>query len=200
MRSIQRPLVATGTAVLLAISFAACGDDGDGKAGDDASSEATETESGEPSASTGATDDASGATDGSEATEGATTGGADAAGAATTEQFCAGILDVVKVTAPVATSRPSEAEWAKIRKAYADLGEIGAPADIPADEKEGFEITIEAISSLSYAEAEKALAEAKGIPGVSAEDNAKAEAFYRWAGTACPELSGSGGSGGAPAE
>ena len=61
---------------------------------------------------------------------------------------------------------------------------------------QSLEITIEAISSLSYAEAEKALAEAKGIPGVSAEDNAKAEAFFVWAGTACPELS----SGGTPTE
>ncbi len=200
MRSIQRPLVAAGTAVLLALSLAACGDDGDGRSGDDASSEATETESGEPSSSSGTTDDASGATDGSEATDGPSAGGADAAGAPTTEEFCGGILDVVKVSAPVATSKPSEAEWGRIRKAYADLGEIGVPADIPADEKKGFEVTIEAITSLSYAEAEKALADAKGIPGVSADDNAKAEAFYLWAGKSCPELSAGSGGGGAPAE
>lgn len=201
MRSTKRPLVAAGTAVLLALSFAACGDDGDGadgKADDGSSSEATESGSPDPTATaegSGAESSATGGAGGAGGSDGAT----DGAGAATTEEFCGGVADIVEVSSAVTDSEPNEAEWGKIQDAYADLGEIGPPADIPAKERQGFQVAVEAITSLSYAEAEKAFGDAdgsSGIPGVSAEDNAKAEAFFVWAGTACPELS----SGGTPTE
>lgn len=206
MRSIKRPLVAAGTAVLLALSFAACGDDGGGgdDRGDDktgASSEATgssSTDGAEPGGTSGTSDDDDG-DDGAGGAGGATTGGGGSAGAATTEEFCAGIGDIVEVSSAVTDSEPNETEWVEIQEAYADLGEIGPPADIPAEERQGFQVAVESITSLSYAEAEKAFGDAdgsSGIPGVSAEDNAKAEAFFTWAGTACPELSG----GGTPSE
>ncbi|KRB78391.1 hypothetical protein ASE01_03700 [Nocardioides sp. Root190] len=187
MRSIKRPIVATSAAVLLALSFAACGD-GDDKASDDKSSESTPSDD----ASSDATDgtDASG-----EASTGAPTGGA---GDASTVEFCAEITNIIEVSGSVTGEQPNESEWKKIQEAYADLGEAGPPDDIPATEKQGFEIAVEAVTSLSYAEAEKAFGDADGsgdIPGVSPEDNDKAEKFFAWAGTACPELGG-----GAPAE
>lgn len=204
MRSTKRPLVAAGTAVLLALSFGACGDDGDGadgKADDGTSSEATESGSPDPTATAEGSGAESSATGGSGGAggSGGSDGATDGAGAATTEEFCGGVADIVEVSSAVTDSEPNEAEWGKIQDAYADLGEIGPPADIPAKERQGFQVAVESITSLSYAEAEKAFGDAdgsSGIPGVSAEDNAKAEAFFVWAGTACPELS----SGGTPTE
>lgn len=180
MRLIKRPLVATSAAVLLALSFAACGGDGDEKASDDKSSEATESsdassEAGDPSA---------------DASTGAPSG---AAGDASTVAFCEAISNIVTVSGAVTGEEPNEEEWTKIQEAYAELGEAGPPDDIPANEKQGFEIAVEAVTSLSFAEAEKAFGDEDGsddIPGVSPEDNAKAEAFFAWTATACPELSG----------
>lgn len=181
MRSIKRPLVATSAAFVLALSFAACGDDGgDGDDnGGDSSSEST--------------DASSDATEATDASSDAGTPGTDGATDASTAEFCAGITNIIAVSTSDTGEDPTEAEWTAIQEAYADLGEIGPPDDIPAAEKEGFEIVIEAITSLSYAEAEAAFGDEDGsddIPGVSPEDNAKAEAFFAWSGTACPELGG----------
>lgn len=182
MRSIKRPLVATTAALVLALSFAACGDDGgdgDDNASDDTSSESTDASADETEATDSGTDDGS---------DSGTTG-TDAS----TAEFCAGITNIITVSGAVTGEEPTEAEWTTIQEAYADLGEIGPPDDIPAEEKEGFDIAIEAITSLSYAEAEAAFGDEDGsddIPGVSPEENAKAEAFFAWAGTACPELGG----------
>lgn len=178
MRSIKRPLVATTAAFVLALSFAACGDDGgdgDDNASDDSSSQSTDASSDETEATDAGTPGTDGATD------------------ASTAEFCAGITNIITVSSTATGEEPTEAEWTAIQGAYADLGEIGPPDDIPAEEKEGFEIAIEAITSLSYAEAEAAFGDEDGsddIPGVSPEENAKAEAFFAWAGTACPELGG----------
>ena len=178
MRSLKRPLAATGAAVLLVLSLAACGDDGDEKSGDDKSTEATESTN----------DDAS-----SDATaaEESTSGTADAS----TEDFCGGVEDIVEVSGDLEGEEPNEAEWEEIQEAYADLGEIGPPDDIPAEEREGFDVVIEAITTLSYDDAKAAFGDedsSDDIPGVSPADNAKAEKFFAWAATACPDLAGGG--------
>lgn len=185
MSALRRPLATATAALLLALSLAACGGGDDDNEGSD---DPSQTESSASDDAGDATDDdATDATD-----DGDDSGEGDAPPAvAGNEEFCGGLEDIITATTAVQGEQPTEEEWEAIQEAYGDLGEIGAPADIGEREREGFEVIVEAVTELDYDEALKAFGDADGsdaIPGVSEEDNAKAEEFFVYASQACADL------------
>lgn len=183
MRSITRPLVAVAASTLLALSLAACGDGGEDKASDDASPS--------ESASSSATADASAsaeATSGGSASAGGSASLSPAPGA---EDLCAAITDIIKVVGKVQGPKITQAEWTEIQDAYGSLEDVDLPG-ASSQEEQGRDVAVDAITEMSYEDALKAFSgESKGtIPGVSAGDSAKAEAFFGWAGKQCPAAGG----------
>lgn len=178
MRLLARPLVVTATALLLALSLTGCGSDDDKASGDTTPSAA---------GSSGVTDGSVGAaTGGTAGTEGATPADPQPADS----ELCSALADIIEVVDPI-TGPPDEGQWDDIQGVYAALGEVDLPAGTPAREREGRDAAVEAITSLSWAEAEKVLAEDSGeVPGLTAEENAKAAEFFTWAGQQCPSVLG----------
>lgn len=177
MRSITRPLASAGAALFLVLALAACGDDGGDKNADDKASE-TESESTDASEPAG--------------TEGSSDPGAPSSTApldASTKEFCDGLKNIATTVGKVKGATPTEAEWTAIQESYEDLGDIGAPDGIGEREEDGFVVVIDAVTGLSYAEAKAEFGEAGGdtIPGVSEEDNKKANEFFTYANTACAD-------------
>ena len=113
---------------------------------------------------------------------------------ASKKDFCGGLKDAFTVTTSVKGDEPSESEWKKIQKSYGDLGDIGTPKGIGKDERTGFEVIVDAITGLDYKEAKKSFGNKDGsnsIPGVSKDDEKKAEKFFEYATTTCQsELAG----------
>ena len=184
MRSITRPLASAGAAVLLVLALAACGDDGGDKK--DADDKASETNSSQASESD--------PTEGSDPTAGSSDGTSDpgvpsesAPLDASTKEFCDGLKNIATTVGKVKGETPTEAEWKSIQESYADLGDIGAPDEATDRQEEGFDVVIDAVTDLSYEEAKAEFGEAGGdtIPGVSKEENKKANEFFTYASTAC---------------
>ncbi|MCX6398902.1 MAG: hypothetical protein NTX33_03085 [Propionibacteriales bacterium] len=175
MRPITRPLASAGAALFLVLALAACGDDGGDKNADD---KASDTESSQT-------------TDESDASDPAGTDGADPSSSATldasTKAFCDGLKDIATTVGKVKGATPTEAEWTAIQKSYEELGDIGAPDGIGDREEDGFDVVIDAVTGLSYKEAKAEFGDAGGdtIPGVSEEDNKKANEFFTYANTTC---------------
>lgn len=183
MRSITRPLAAVATSALLALSLAACGDGGDDKAGDGNSP--SESTSSSPTADASASDGVSSA---SSDAPSSTVSLSAAPGA---EDLCAAVTGIIKTAGSVTGPKISEAQWKEIQKSYGALDGVALPG-ANAQQKQGRDVAVDAITSMSYQDALKAFAgESKGeIPGVSAADSAKAEAFFAWAGKQCPTAAG----------
>lgn len=185
MRSITRPLATAAASTLLVLSLAACGDGGDDEAGDDRSPSASATTSASEDASASASVSAGGSASGS------ASGGASLSAAPGAEDLCASITDIIKVVGKVQGPKITEAEWEEIQDAYGSLEDVDLPG-ASKEEKEGRDIAVDAITSMSHQDALKAFSgESSGqIPGVSAADSSKAEAFFSWAGKQCPTAAG----------
>jgi hypothetical protein len=185
MRLIARPLAAAAAVALLGLGLTACGGD-DGKATDDGTPTTDASSEGTPA--TDGTDD--GTDDG---TAGAATDGADGSSAAPQpagSELCTALSDIIEVVDPI-KGPPDAAQWREIQDVYAALGEVDLPADIPQRQREGRDASVEAITSLSYAEAEKAFADDGGqVPGLTQDENEKAAEFFTWAGQQCPSVLG----------
>lgn len=179
MRPLARPLVVTATALLLGLSLTGCGSDDDKASGD-----ATPSAAG---SSSGATDGPVGAaTDDTAGTDGATAPSPLPADS----ELCTALADIIEVVDPI-TAAPDESQWAEIQDVYAALGEVDLPAGTPARDREGRDASVRAITSLSWAEAKRAFASDSGeVPGLTAEENAKAAEFFNWAGQQCPSVLG----------
>ncbi len=176
MRLLDRPLAATATALLLGLTLSGCGSDDD-KAPEDAGSPAAGSSS---AATDGSVDVATGSADGA----------TSAAPQPADSELCSALADIIEVVDPI-EGVPDEGQWDDIQDVYAALGEVDLPAGTPAREREGRDAAVEAVTSLSWAEAEKALAGDNGeVPGLTAEENAKAAAFFTWAGQQCPSVLG----------
>lgn len=178
-RPLAGPLVVTATALLLGLSLAGCGSDDDQA-------------SGEPTPS--AAESSSGATDGSAgaATDGTTgTGGAPPATPQPADsELCTALADIIEVVDPI-PGPPNESQWAEIQDVYAALGEVDLPAGTPARDREGRDASVRAITSLSWDEARNAFgSDSSQVPGLTAEENAKAAEFFTWAGQQCPSVLG----------
>lgn len=179
MRPLTRPLAATGAALLLGLALTGCGSDDD-KASGDATSSTAQSSSGPTDGSVGA------ATDTTASTEGATP--ADPLPA--DSELCTALADIIELVDPI-EGPPDESQWDDIQDVYAALGDAELPAGAPARQREGRDAAVRAITSLSWAEAEKAFgSNSEEVPGLTAEENAKAAEFFTWAGQQCPSVLG----------
>ncbi|MBM9458714.1 hypothetical protein JK386_02255 [Nocardioides sp. zg-536] len=109
---------------------------------------------------------------------------------ASAKDFCGSVQDVFDATIAVEGEEPTKKEWEKIQKAYEDLGETGTPKNIGEDEREGFEVVVDAITDLDYDEAKKSFGDEDGedgIPGVSKDDDKKADKFFEYLTTECSD-------------
>lgn len=174
MNRLTRTATALTAAAVLGFSLTACGEDEEPK-DDETSSESSE-----------ATDDA---TDGSEATDDATDTatdetdtGDDPSLPVAEGEFCE--VFVGSFEAIGTEEVPTEENWAAFQAELEKLDAIGIPDDAPEEAQEGFEIFIEALGDLDYDEVVESFDDEE-LPGVSPEDNAKAEAFTQWAFTEC---------------
>lgn len=180
MRLTARPFPAALAAALSGLVLAACGSD-DGNAAGDPTPSAPASSSASSSAATGGVGAAS---------DGATGDGAPATPQPADSELCSALSDIIEVVDPI-EGPPAEDQWDEIQDVYAALGEAELPADTPARQREGRDVAVRAITSLSYAEAEKAFGGDSGeVPGLSAEENAKAAEFFNWAGQQCPSVLG----------
>lgn len=113
--------------------------------------------------------------------------GSDASDAptdASEEDFCGVFEDAYK---PIieAGFEPSEDDWEKFQDAIEDLADVGTPEDMTDDEREGFEVFVEAVDEADYDDV-------KGDSdfGVSGDDEDKAEKFFAYVSETCPEAFG----------
>ena len=117
---------------------------------------------------------------------------------ASQKDFCAALADIFEVSSSIEGDEPTEGEWEKIQASYEDLGDVGTPDDIGEDERNGFEVVVDAITDLDYDEAKKSFGDEDGsdeIPGVSKDEEKDAEKFFTYASTTCAdELSPDSGS------
>ena len=179
-RPIARPLAIGVAAAVLGLSLTACGED-DPKATDGASESSAGSSSGASEGADGSDGAVGAATDG--ATDGATPQSADS-------ELCTALADIIEVVDPI-EDKPNRSQWAEIQDVYAALGEVELPADVSDRQREGRDASVKAITSLSWAEAEKAFDDASGqVPGLTAEQNQMAAEFFTWAGQQCPSVLG----------
>ncbi|KRB78392.1 hypothetical protein ASE01_03710 [Nocardioides sp. Root190] len=109
---------------------------------------------------------------------------------ASKKDFCGGLADVVAASTAISGEEPDEKEWTTIQEAYADLGDIGTPEGIGEAERNGFEVTVEAIEGLDYDEAKKSFGDEDGsdsIPGVSKDEEKDVDKFSAYATKNCEE-------------
>lgn len=175
MRPIARPLALAAAVVLSGWILTACGSDDDERAADP-------TPSGSSSATTPGGVGA--------ATDPATEGTPSAPPQSADSELCTALADVIEVVDPI-EGAPSEEQWDEIQEVYAALGEADLPAGTPTREREGRDAAVRAITSLSWAEAQEAFASnTEVVPGLTAEENAKATEFFTWSGQHCPSVLG----------
>lgn len=108
---------------------------------------------------------------------------------ASDKDFCGGITDIVAASS-VEGDEPTEEEWEKIQESYADLGDIGTPEGIGDEERNGFEVAVDAITDLDFDDAKKAFGDEDGedtIPGVSKDDEKDVETFFDYAQETCAD-------------
>ncbi len=182
MRLTARPLAAAAAVAVLGLVLTACGSD-DGGAGADPTPSV-------PDSSSEATDGGLGAATDGVPTDGATGDSTPATPQSADSALCSALSDIIEVVDPI-EGPPAEDQWDEIQDAYAALGEAELPAGTPARQREGRDVAVKAITSLSYAEAERAFGDDSGeVPGLDAEENAKAAEFFTWAGRQCPSVLG----------
>lgn len=188
MRLTARPLAAAAAAVLLGLVPTACGTgDGTNDGTNDGTDDGKATADPTPSVS-----DSAGATDGGlgAATDGAAGDGMPASPQPADSALCSALSDIIEVVDPI-EGPPAESQWDEVQDAYAALGEAELPAGTPTRQREGRDAAVRAITSLSHAEAQKAFGDDSGeVPGLDAEENAKAAEFFTWAGRQCPSVLG----------
>lgn len=187
MNRLLRSASALTAVTILGLSLTACGDDEPADADESSASESADGTEGADVTETDATD---GTTETDTATEESTdetpTGAYPTD--ADTKVFCdafTGSFEVLKETEEGGV--PSEEDWALFVEELEKLGAIGTPADIGAEERHGFEVYIDTLTTIDY----DVLVENKDedtLPGLSEEDNAAAETFSDWAFSTCLEL------------
>lgn len=106
--------------------------------------------------------------------------------AASEKDFCAGFATVADdMQGMEPGSEP--AEMIKILKSgISDLEETGTPEDIPADARDGFELTVDMVNSLDEDASPEDLA--KMEEQFSDEDKGKVDAFDAYLSETCPDL------------
>ncbi|GAA3819255.1 hypothetical protein [Nocardioides panacisoli] len=108
-------------------------------------------------------------------------GSDDAPASASKDDFCKAFSDAFTPLANL-SGDPTEDQFNDFKDAVSKLGDVGTPSDISDDNRKGFEVFIDAVHDGSYDDFKS---ESDSLPGVNADDEAKAEAFFTWASTEC---------------
>ncbi len=99
---------------------------------------------------------------------------------ASLESFCAATRDVQ--SAGDGADNPAD-EVKAVKEAYADLEEVGTPADIPRQARDGFEVIGAAIAAVPDDASEADLDQVDERVGAAGQD--QVEAFFLYVSTAC---------------
>ena len=108
-------------------------------------------------------------------------GGSDAPESASKDDFCKAFADAFTPLANL-QGDPTEDQFNEFKDSVAHLGDVGTPSDISDDNRKGFEVFVDAVNDGSYDDFKS---DSQNLPGVSDDDEAKAEAFFTWASTEC---------------
>ncbi len=111
-------------------------------------------------------------------------GGSDYPTDASAKEFCSSFVSAATVIGTVQGDQPNEAEWKKVQKAFESVGKVGTPKDISKDERKGFEVMVDTITGLDYADAKKSFGKGN-VPGVSKDDEKAVNKFTDYAGKTC---------------
>lgn len=107
---------------------------------------------------------------------------------ASEEDFCKALADVFEPLVAASFEEPTEEQWEDIQDSVEDLEEVGTPEDISDDERNGFEVFVEAVGDADYDDIKDG--EDGEIPGVSEDDEADADKFFAYGAEKCPESFG----------
>ena len=108
------------------------------------------------------------------------------AAAPTAKEFCGALKDFQTKYASSDPTKDLKGYIKTIKDAAVRLGDLGTPADTPADAKAGFELTVKKIKALPDDATVDDLAH---LGDVDEEDQKKLDAFGDYVGKTCPELS-----------
>lgn len=109
--------------------------------------------------------------------------GSDSAPAdASKSDFCQAFADAFKPFVSL-EGDPTEDQFNDFKDAVKDLADVGTPSDISDDQRTGFEAFVKAVDDGSYDDFKNA--DGSDIPGVSADDQPKAQDFLSWSGKEC---------------
>jgi hypothetical protein len=108
-------------------------------------------------------------------------GGSDAPDSASKDDFCKAFADAFTPLANL-SGDPTEVQFNDFKDAVDHLGDVGTPSDISDDNRKGFEVFVDAVHDGSYDDFK---GESDSLPGVSADDETKAEAFFTWSSNQC---------------
>ena len=111
---------------------------------------------------------------------GALASGCGAPQDASLESFCAAARDVQ--SAGDQAEDPAD-EVKAVKQAYADLEEVGTPADIPRQARDGFEVIGQAVGAVPDDASRDDLNQVDERVGAAGQD--KVEAFFMYVSTAC---------------
>lgn len=108
---------------------------------------------------------------------------------ASKKDFCGAFEDAFTPLLDIsAEGEPSEEQWEDFQDAVAELKDVGTPDGISDDEREGFEVFVDAVADADYDDVKDS--EADEFPGVDEDDQAKATKFFGYATTTCPDAFG----------
>ena len=111
-------------------------------------------------------------------------GSSDAPDDASEDEFCETFNSIFESFGE-GGGEPTEEEFEEFQDRVAELADVGTPEDISEEQREGFEVFVDAIADADFDEIDM---ESETFPGVSEEDNAKTEDFANYAFEKCTEL------------
>lgn len=112
-------------------------------------------------------------------------GGSDAPDSASKDDFCKAWNDAFTPLISL-QGDPTEDDFKNFQDAVSNLADVGTPSDISDDQRKGFEVFVDAVKDASFSDFKDESSDS--IPGVSAEDQAKAEDFLQWSATECTDI------------
>lgn len=101
--------------------------------------------------------------------------------------FCDAFKGVFDSLLSAEGDTPTEDEWEGFQDAVGELEDTGTPEDISDDERNGFEVFVEAVADADYDDVKD---ESGDIPGVSDDDQADGELFFAYGTKTCPDALG----------
>jgi hypothetical protein len=112
-------------------------------------------------------------------------GGGDDAPSA--KEFCGALADFQADFADADPTKDLKAYIQTLQDAADGLEDVGTPEDMPADARDGFELTVQKIKDLSE---DSSLDDLAGIGDVSDEEQEKLDALDEYISETCPDLEG----------